>query len=77
MLLAEGGVEFGSKLTVVYLGVLHSRGLCYSPGFFVTAFKLACSRDKLTCHIGMNETSPLEAALAVIYPRRAVIINSL
>ena len=48
MLSAEGGVEFGGKLTVVYLGVLHSRGHCYSPGFFVTAFKLACSREELT-----------------------------
>lgn len=67
----------GGKLTVVSLGVLHSRGHCYSPGFFVTAFKLACSRDKLTCLIGMNETSLLEAALAMIYPRRAVTINSL
>ena len=77
MLSAEGGVEFGGKLTVLYLGVLHSRGHCYSPGFFVTAFKLACSREELTCRIGMNETSPLGAALAVIYPHRAVIINSL
>ena len=77
MLSAEGGVEFRCKMTVVYLGVLHSSGHCYSPGFFVTAFKLACSRDELTCRIGMKETSPLEAALAVIYPLRAVIINSL
>lgn len=77
MLSAEGGVEFGGKLTVVYLGVLHSRGHCYSPGFFCHCIQTGLLQGGAHCRIGMNETSPLGAALAVIYPHRAVIINSL